>query len=465
MIRPVTRQTAGARPPDAPRVHSAPRSSSTGVSALFLSVATLLLLGNLALALTMPLAPPRPTAVVAAPPDLAARFYAELNAQLAGAPPTRDDPVLSPHLVVTEPGEADHPLAEWLREVGSDHPLATTLQLTPTSQSAQGDRIVVTVQLRRRATAPDDPLPPVPIPATTLDQLTLADGQVVAYTPGPALATLPWTRPHVPLGSVTQPTMTALIWLALAPGASLADLVTPGPELLLIEQGDLDVAWTGGGQLLRTAAEAWQPLPNAAHALTLAAGDALLLPDTIRHTLRPAEAMPVDLLALAEFPATLLGAMMVAPHVGPAVQSLVDLANLFAVGAPRQAIADVTGTALATAMDGLVDNGCPRALTISQLTLAPGAAIAAHRVDGVELTALASGWPTIGADDGRPQSPPAAAVDLGWSTGSAPQLRNAGVGPLPLVVFSVTPQRGEPCPGAAPPATPAPATTPNGAPI
>jgi hypothetical protein len=448
----VTVMSRSPLPSDAPR-HAVRgrrnRLPGIGWSAFCLTASTLLLVGSLALTLTTPFAPPEPPAAMAAASDVVPRFYAALDAMLAGASPGAGDSALSPALVVAETGAPDQSLADWLRRLRSSHPLATTLQLTPTAQTVEGDRIAVAIQFRAIPGAPVNPAAPVSPARTTLDHLTIAGGQVVAYAPGPALEALPLTLPPAPLPALTQPTNASLVRLRLAPGAELASLVGPGPDVMLGEQGAASAIWQGGGLLARADdADGWRSLPDGAHNLALAVGDALIVPADTFHGVRNAGANPAELLLLAEFPASALNPTMVPARYGSMVHSLVDLANPHWAGLPRHPATGVEATVLVSAMDGLGGDRCPRALTISRRTLAPGDVLPAHRVDGVELTAAEGAWLTIGGDPMPGSGNSAAAeapIGIGSSASIAPLARNDGAAPLRLVDLTLAPARTATC--------------------
>ncbi|HEU5430707.1 MAG TPA: hypothetical protein VFU81_03540, partial [Thermomicrobiales bacterium] len=153
---------------------------------------------------------------------------------------------------------------------------------------ATGDRAATTIErVGSTRPAPGVVIEGAPPRQERTEAFRFASGRIVEYWS--ALDDTAFARSLPPLSMPLPAGMkqAALVRFALPPGAVLADLSEPGPELLLPETGAVTVAVDESAELARAGAiaEGWRPA-TAKQELTLGPGDALLVPAGAHRAIR-----------------------------------------------------------------------------------------------------------------------------------------------------------------------------------
>lgn len=436
-----------------------------------LAASTALALTALTLTLGGLLVPSEPAAA-ATQTSLVCRFYDAANAVLAGADSTGFASVLAPTFVAHDPGGLPLDRTGFAAELGAVARAEPGLQLQIGPFVADGDWITVQVSVRSGAPVAAGGAIGDPTPAASTDWLQLGDDRVVGLWPGALWAALPQALPPLALGSWDAPMPLTLARIIYTPGASLGDLVAPGPQLFLIETGQLTVHLDGAAPWFAAAHPdfGWQTTDPARQDLTLGAGDALLVPPNVDQTQRNLETEPAAALSLASFPpsvrAVLAGTgITLVPaddQPAPPMAQAVSMYRADRLGQwtawPIGIAVDVLASAFG-ATDGSPCVAAPIALTVTRLVLAPGAAMPAHAVGGIAVLAKGADW-LVGhpmADGSAMPSPNYVPImaeqGVGSVNGQLGGVRNLSQRPLDLALFVAAPEASAGCP--APDASPA----------
>ncbi len=201
-----------------------------------------------------------------------------------------------------------------------------------------------------------------------------------------------------------SPAIIAMARFTYDPGASFSNVTIPGPGLMTLESGTLSVQIYGEAEeeskeeLAEEAEELAELLTPATpgtpkvevlgpgiFAFTLHTGDQLVIPPDTRHEVRNEAGFAASLLAVAITPPAPEGGGPPWPPAGVAPQELPP-------GVTMQLL-DVGYGA-----DTAVPSGQAQ-ITLTRLTLAPGAGLPAHEAIGPELLAIEAG--TLGLTSGR----------------------------------------------------------------
>jgi quercetin dioxygenase-like cupin family protein len=369
--------------------------------------------------LTPPPPPPPPVSTdadEAVAKDAVRRFYAAVNAALAAGDPAPLADAVAPDFVAHAPMPGLPPDRDGLvRALTALHAAAPGLRLTPTVLLADGDRVVAQVT---EASAPGAflglPLPRLPLWGP-VDRFRVAGGRVVEHW---GTAERGWLEPVLRAPLRLPPPAARAVTLerrAYAPGAR-EDARPAGPRLLYLEAGTLTVAAPTGGT------EA-----------TLTPGRFVLVPqgaETVLRNAGPTEAVTLEVTANP-------------PGRGAARPD----------GVASSPLAGGVATALPVG---------DAVLSVGRVVLPPGAAIPPHATAGPELLAVEAGTLEVTTGGGRAsvRRGIAAPRDLDSvaslasgdgvviEPGTVAAYRNAGDGPLVLLIAALAP-------AGSPPGTPA----------
>ena len=378
------------------------------------------------------------------------RFYAAVNDALrTGRPPVFDD-LVAPEVLRAQTQPGAEPGADVRGGFDRLQTAFAGLELRVEALVADGGHALalVAVDGDRRDLEPGLPIHGSTATWRAVDRFRLDGGRIVAFDRQEQDRDAVSARPlfDAPLARLpATPAVVEVARVTLPPGARLSGLVGPGPELLLLEAGALTARLAARVQPGST--------PDGTTdegQVSLRPGDLLVVPTGApfaieNHGRVPAVVLEVALRPTAErspenegVDAPALG--LAALNPGVAVQRL---AHGFTADLPAG----------------------PATVVATRLTLAPGAGIASHAVDGAELLAVEAG--TLGiavsAGDGKltratgadrliPPTTPASgdggtvrdgALAAGEGaflrTGARYAARNTGTEPVVLVVVRVVP--------------------------
>jgi predicted ester cyclase len=452
-------------PPAPPVVAGArarlPRRSPVLLLSCLLALATGLTLVRLS-ELVTPASPDGGSPGPAAAANAAAvrRFYADVDAVLAGGDPARLDAALAPDFVdhAAAPGRPANRvgLAQQLVALRAVSP---TLRLDVADIVAQGDEVVARVVAEHT-----DPAAFVGIPLPTdwsawgsIDVFRLADGRIVERWGGDAPAA---SLQPLPAAALTLPPAAAgliVTRVAVSPGGIGAAPGTVDPTLYWVETGEptvtLDSVYAVRAEVTRAADRQDAGTPAAiapGSTVALAAGDLVRLEDT-DYTIRNPGSAPATLVAI-----TTSGSGDPASwHLpgGPAVPATADATTLFdgtrTGGVTTQTLADTRVSALQPG---------PIVVAVGQATLAAGAGLPVTRMAGMEAAAVETGTGALAIGPGTAwlQRGPAS-IQIGGTTarvttlglegaaliknGTTAEIRNIGDAPLTVLVVTITPDR------------------------
>ncbi|CAA9576388.1 MAG: hypothetical protein AVDCRST_MAG59-4087 [uncultured Thermomicrobiales bacterium] len=232
-----------------------------------------------------------------------------------------------------------------------------------------------------------------------------------------------------------------------------------------MEGGELAARLDGPAALFESARPeaGWHPVPPSSPGLELRGGDALLLPPGTRHTVTNTRGRPASALGVALLPtAALADAGRPEEAADPWLAGVYD---------PRRAgtrvalgggvVIETLAAGIGVARTGPCVAAGRTSVAVTRFALAPGEAIPAHRVAGLELLAFDAGGLEVDGLDASGDPPPAgvqagvvagpAAAVRGSGRGlalpapAAPGVRNAGPHPLRLVAVALTPTGDTAC--------------------
>jgi quercetin dioxygenase-like cupin family protein len=421
---------------------SAPRAPSRRAAAAAAVLTCLTAAALLALALA--LGEPFMRAAPAAPPAQAARvraFYAAVNAILAGGGGAALRPLLAPDVVAHVPDReivGSAALLAYWTAIGAASP---GLRLDLDALIVDGAQAVTTVSPRTLAPPAADIVVGPPSRQILEDRFRLAGGRVAEYWTGLTANDLPRALPPLPLALWTGARQAGLARFTFPPGAALANLMAPGPHLLLAETGDVAVTLVGQAKIARGDATPAGWRPTGEGPLALRPGDALLVPRGAPHTIRNASAAA----------ATLLGVLLSGPDEPAAVQRqqtpeqerrLLSIYASSSLDAPVVGKDGVTIKLLAEGRDRCA--AANAALTVRWLALEAGQRLAARSIAGVELLAVETGV-ALASDEATLARVVMAGDGMAVTAGVASPIVNSGPAPDRMVLVAITGQAAS-CP-------------------
>ena len=372
-------------------------------------------------------------------PEAAAarRFYAALDAALAGQDAAPLAAVIAPGIVVHGADGAVQPggLAARLKTLRQ---IAPDLRYAVEGTMSDGDRVAVRLDVASPGAARSG----IGAPGGTLgsgsEVLRVADGRVVEYWPAPIELAISRRTAELTLPRQSGRVELSVVRFALRPGAAMPDLAGPLDHLLLPEQGAVSVDLTRDAMLWRGAAPrlGWEGTARDGQTLTLAPGDALLVPRNVTHTIRNPGHAPAALLGAAVLPVFALN--FDNPQATGRVPPVVEVYGLTRLGVEQPAAtrSGVAGTRLAVAFDACVAAVGQR-LSVAWEPLLPGAAIPAHAVEGQEVVVPVAGGITYADDAPATHGNAYEVPGLAFATSRAlaPELvQNGSLGARALVV-------------------------------
>ena len=315
----------------------------------------------------------------------ARRFYAALNAALAGQGDAPSEALVAPGVVVHGAHGAAVPdgLAarlEALRQIAPD------LRYVVDETVSDGDRVAV----RLDVVGPDAARPSLGAADGTLwsgsEMLRVTGGRVVEYWPAPVELAVARRTADLTIPRQTGSVEISVVRFTLRPGAAMPDVVGPLDHLLVPEQGTIAVDLARPAMLWRGDAPAagWVETARTGQVVALGPGDALLVPRNVTHTIRNAGGAPAALLGAAVLPVAAFnldlthGSGEVSPLVAAYGRSRLGIAGT------QEGWSGVAGTRLALAFDAC-EAAIGQRLSVAWEPLLPGATIPAHAVEGQEV--------------------------------------------------------------------------------
>jgi predicted ester cyclase len=412
--------------------------------ALVLAVATGLVLAELGLAVIPPPVPDGTAGSAAANAAAVHRFYDAVNRALRTGDTAPLDALLAPDFVehAAYPGQTGDRdgLARYLRVLRRAAP---ALAVTGDDLVAQGDRVAARVRLDEAGSESVTSLPPVTGRAWgTLDLFRLRAGRIAEHW-GDDLG-LAVAEPLLQVGVDVVPP--AEKWgevgrLSFPPGG-VDRQWTSGPTVLFVEAGSLAVAYdpvsAGAASLVPAAAARRAVAPG--EAVALGEGDALGLASGSFFEARNGGTSPATVLVLwsgdPAFPHH-VGTAQVAPDTAP--------------GTPAPA---ATYATLAGGIGALFPEG-RATVAIGRIALAPGAAVAGHRVASAEFVVVEAGRLALSVEGGQARlrtgpddatraasgGTAATGAGLAFDAGATVGIAPAGDQPLVALVIAVGPER------------------------
>jgi hypothetical protein len=175
-------------------------------------------------------------------------------------------------------------------------------------------------------------------------------------------------------------------------GAALRDLESPGEHLLLLESGELDIRLSGSAFWFEAgrAQAGWQAIPASGQELVLRAGDAVLIPPGMHHTISNAHPGAATMLGVAMYAMSALGALEPVNDVGDS--RLIAIYDPARVGTEatwdRHVSIDVLAAGVGEARGGPCAAVARTQVSVTRFALGPGERLPVHPVEGVELLAV-----------------------------------------------------------------------------
>ena len=411
--------------------------------ALVLALATGVVLAEARLIVLSPLDTEGLSAEAGANAATVRRFYEAANRALLTGDAGPLDALLAADFVdhADRPGQS-RDRSGLVRYLQALHRADPALTLMGHDLVAEGDRVAALVRIEGASGAPAVGVPTIDgRPWGTIDVFRLRSGRIAEHW-GDDLG-LGLVEPLLAVGVGVEPPATK--WVELArltyPPRGADRHWASGPTVLVVESGALTVAHDP----ISPAAATVVPASAARHALppgataTLVAGDALVLEGHSRYETRNHGGRPAVVLALwsggPPYPVRTYAADA-APDAPPGTP---------AIGSTYAALA---GGFLAPLPTGRAT------VAIGRIALAPGAALARHRVAHAEFVVVESGSLALTAGDGtawvqaRPGAAPHAATTapvatgagLTFDAGTTVAIAPAGNAPLIALVISIGPE-------------------------
>jgi predicted SnoaL-like aldol condensation-catalyzing enzyme len=399
------------------------------------------------------------------PGELIQEFYAGMNAILAGGRPAELERIVAPDLIEHRPGMPSGDRATLLRRLTDLRLAAPGARLNLSASLADGDWAAARVMplgLDRDVNGAS--VDPPPEPPTLTEFFRVDAGKIVEYWSGGSVIDVPKALPPITVAPWMTETAVAVARLTFPTGAALHDLDSPGEHLILLESGELDIRLTGSASRFEVGrAEAgWQTTPVSGQELVLQAGDAVLIPPGIRHTISNIGAGAATVLGVAMFPTTALDALDREHEMsGSQLIAIYDPARVDTRTTwDRHVRVEVLTTGVGEARSGPCAAVARTQVNMTRFTLGPGEGLPSHPVEGIELLAITSAVleivtpasvdvsaPAAGPTNERvlPKASPWSGQGLDFSSPSAPPIRNPGQDPLNVVALALRPTGGTSC--------------------
>jgi len=345
------------------------------------------------------------------------QFYAAVNATLATGDPAPVAALLAADFAgrATGSGATGEELVHRLLVLRGTFP---SLRLVIEDVRENGEQVFACVRVEGadRGAIFGVTVSRTPASWTGLDIFRVAGGRIAErWTTGVEPA-LPETLARLPLPDPPAEANVGLARLTFAPGAHEPEAALPGPLLLAVEAGRLTVTAFGGATSTSGAAAA-TAVPEGG-VVELGPGDGLLLPPAAHYAVRNAGTSSAVALALALVPR---GMSLPAD----------DAIRWLGAGSPDVVVQPLAGGVTTDLPIGAAE------ITLGRLMLHPGDALAADVPLAPALLAVEAGVLTLAATTG------ATTLSAGQGTlpgfASYPNLRNAGDGPLVVLLVTYTP--------------------------
>jgi predicted ester cyclase len=355
-----------------------------------------------------------------ADPDLVGNFYEAVNATVA----TGDPASLVDLLAADFADRAAHPgyapthagLVEHLLALRATFP---TMWLTVEDLQAQGDWVLARLRVdgAGRGVFFGVSLSVAPTSWDAIELVRTAGGRIAERRAAGDWPVLPHLLTQAPLARTPAGAFVRLGRLTFAPGASQPRTAIIGPLLVAVERGTLTAVVEGEAVLVHGEDASTNASPTGE--VIVGAGDALLLSSSARYSARNTGTAPAVVLTLALFPWN-SGATDAAPFFWPEAR-----------------LPDVTAQLLAEgAMTDLPDG--PATIAIGRVSLAVGAELGAVGANEPRLAVVEAGALQVETTAGL-----GATLSVGQGTlvqpASMPTFRNAGDGPLVVLLVAITP--------------------------
>lgn len=394
--------------------------------------------------------------------DLVGRFYAAANEILAGGSAAPLEDVVAPDLREHRPGQPPGDRATLVQRFTNLGHGAPGARLSVSDIVEDGEWAAARVMaLGLRRAVHGVPLDPAPGPPGGFDVFRVVDDRIVDYWPGGSAPDIPVALPPIAMQPWVTDSAVAIARLTFPAGTAVRDRDSPGEQLVLLERGALGIRVAAATARFEAAHPevGWQATPAAGQEFVLRAGDALLIPPGVSHTIANASAGAATLLRLAMFPlAALDDVERQETAVDPSFAAMDDPAggDPWGTGHPHVRV-DVLATGVGSAISGPCAAVAQMQVIVTRFTLGPGESLAAHQVEGIELLAVNPDGLEIAipALDRlmTPAASPATVRKSSWRSGSgldfvppaAPSVRNAGLLPLSLIGVALRPTGGTSC--------------------
>lgn len=408
---------------------------------------------------------PQPLVARDHPEELIHRFYAATNAVLAGSSPAALEQILAPDLIAHRPGKAPADGAALVSHLTDLRRAAPGAHLRVSAVVAEGAWAVTQVSLLGLdRTVHGTPLDPAPGSPTQTEFFQVVDGKVAEYWPGGPAIDVPQALPPIAVAPWMTDTAGALARFTFPTGAVLRDLDSPGEHLILLESGELDIHLSGSASWFEAGrAEAgWQAPPASGQVLVLRAGDAVLIPPGVRHTIANAQPGAATMLGVAMYSIAAIDAMERHDEFGDS--RLIAIYDPARVGTEATWDRHVSVDVLAAGAGKARWEPCAAVartqVSVTRFALRPGESLPGHPVDGIELLAVKTDGLEIAAPalasvstSGAHSSPhmragampPQTGQGLSFSSPSAPSIRNTGQHPFSFVAVALQPTGGTSC--------------------
>jgi predicted SnoaL-like aldol condensation-catalyzing enzyme len=325
--------------------------------------------------------------------ELIHRFYAASNAVLAGSSPAALDHILAPDLITHHAGMAPGDHAALVSHLTDLRRAAPGAHLRVSTVLAEGEWAAARVSLLGLDPIVDGvPLAPAPAPPAQTEFFRVVDGKIAEYWPGGSAINVPRALPPIAVAPWMTDTAVALARFTFPTGAALRDLESPAEHLILLESGELDIRLSGSASWFEAgrAQAGWQAIPASGQELILRAGDAVLIPPGIHHTISNAHPGAATMLGIAMYAIAALGALEPENDVGDS--RLIAIYDPARVGTEttwdRHVSADVLAADVGQAREGPCAAVAQTQVRVTRFALGPGESLPVHPVDGIELLAV-----------------------------------------------------------------------------
>ena len=399
------------------------------------------------------------------PGDLINEFYAGVNALLAGGSPAALERIVTPDLIEHRPGMPSGDRAAMLRGFTDLRLAAPEARLSASTVVQNGEWATAKVTLLGLDRAVHGvPLDSAPDSPTQTEFFHIVDGKVVEYWPGGSVIDVPKALPPIAVAPWTSDTAVALARFTFPTGAALRELDSQVEHLILLESGELDIRLSGSASWFEAGhAEAgWQASPASGQELVLRAGDAVLIPPGVRHTLSNAHPGAATMLGVAMYSIAALGA--IERQNDSDDSRLITIYDPALVGTEarwdRHVSVDVLAADVGAARSGPCAAVARIEVSLTRFVLAPGESLPVHPVEGIELLAIDTGGLEIAPPALVSVSTSAAHMNtqmradtmplrtghgLSFSSPSAPSIRNTSQHPFSFTAVALQPTGDTSC--------------------